>query len=592
MQTKFSKRVKRFFTILMCAVVGLSTIGCGGTSGGGESKQDVNENQIQLNVSYYNKGFGGEYVRELGARFEEEYKDVKFGDKTGVQVMYYPTQDASKFKDAGLFKGSTDIDVALAEGVSIRNLIKGDALLDVTDVLTETSKYDGKKIVEKMSEQQKTAVSKDGSMYAVPHYASSYGIVYNVSLFDANMWYFKDGYTLPAGYNPDDAICDFDKYQSADINGMFVTSESDIKTAGPDGEKGTDDDGLPCTYDEFFWLCKKISQKPNCTPVSWAGKYYSYYLQEMLKSVMIASTGKEAYLDILDPIGKNPQDLIKVDENGNVTAIAGTVLTAEDCAEIRKQKGLYDAIRFLNVLINGDYHNEDAFSTSHEHTTNQYEFIDSYAANGGYAGIAMIIDGAWWEREAINSNAFSEVEDSWSSEFARNNIEFGWLPLPKASKTAYEESAQSYYVDSLSAYIIARKIDESDVKYELVKDFIRFACSDESLQQFTVVTGALKGLDYTLDSAHLNQLSKFAKNYYNTMKNIYSKPEFVYTVSDSALFEANPTYFIGNMFNTDATTEVSTALHALGTNAFSYMHAKEVFDNICAHARGQMNNRI
>ena len=353
MQTKFSKRVKRFFTILMCAVVGLSTIGCGGTSGGGESKQDVNENQIQLNVAYYNKGFGGEYVRELGARFEEEYKDVKFGDKTGVQVMYYPTQDASKFKDAGLFKGSTDIDVALAENVLIRNLIKGDALLDVTDVLTETSKYDNKKIVEKMSEQQKTAVSKDGSMYAVPHYASSYGIVYNVSLFDANMWYFKDGYALPVGYNPDDAICDFDKYQSADINGMFVTSESDIKTAGPDGEKGTDDDGLPCTYDEFFWLCKKISQKPNCTPVSWAGKYYSYYLQEMLKSVMIASTGKEAYLDILDPIGKNPQDLIKVDENGNVTAIAGTVLTAEDCAEIRKQKGLYDAIRFLNGGVNG-----------------------------------------------------------------------------------------------------------------------------------------------------------------------------------------------------------------------------------------------
>ena len=589
MKTKFSKKIGGFFTTVMGVLIGVSAVGC---AGGGGSGQNVDENKIQLNVAYYNRGFGGEYVRELGARFEEVYKDVKIGDKTGVQVMYYPTVDDSKFKDAGLFKGSTDFDVALAENVLIRTLIQGDALLDVTDVLTETSTYDGKKIVDKMSTQQQAAVSKDGKMYAVPHYASSYGIVYNISLFDANNWYFKDGYTLPANYKPDDAICDYVQYQATDVNGMFISSSSDTKTAGPDGVKGTQDDGLPCTYDEFFWLCKKIAQKAGCTPVSWAGKYYSAYLQDALKSLLADALGKEEYLNIFDPVGKTPQNLIEVDENGDVISIAGTVLTEENCADIRKQKGLYDAIRFFNVLINGSYHNADAFSTSHEHTTNQYEFIDSYAAEGGYAGIAMIVDGAWWEREAINSNAFSEVEGTWSSEYARENIKFGWLPLPKANKTAYETSKQSYSADSLSSYIIARKIDQSDAKYELVKDFIRFACSDESLQQFTVVTSALKGLDYEIDDAHMSQLSSFAKNYYNAMKNPYTKPEFLYSVSDSALFEANPTYFIKSMFNTNATTAVSTALHALGADKFTYTDAKEVFDNICSHAEGQMNNKI
>ena len=589
MKTKFSKGLGSFFTIAMGVLVGVSAMGC---SRGGGSEQETDENRIQLNVTYYNKGFGGEYVRELGTRFEDVYKDVKFGDKTGVQVMYYPTDDDSKFRDAGLFKGATNFDVALAENALIRTLIKGDALLDVTDVLTTESEYDGKKIVDKMSEQQKTAVSKDGNMYAVPHYSSSYGIVYNISLFDANNWYFKDGYTLPTGYNPNDAICDYEQYQATDINKMFISSASDTKTAGPDGVKGNKDDGLPCTYDEFFWLCKKVAQTTGCTPVSWAGKYYSYYLQDALKSFLADATGKEEYLNIFDPIGKTPQNLIEVDENGDITSIGGTALTKENCADIRKQKGLYDAIRFLNVLINGSYHNEDAFSTSHEHTTNQYEFIDSYAANGGYAGIAMIIDGAWWEREAINSNAFSEVESSWGSEYSRDNIEFGWMPLPKANKTAYETSKQSYCADSLGAYIIARKIDKSDIKYDLIKDFIRFACSDESLQQFTVVTGALKGLNYEIDDAHMSQLSKFAKNYYNTMKNPYTKPEIIYTVSDSALYEANPSYFIKNMFNTDATTEVATALHTLGSDKFTYTDAKEVFDNICSHARGQMNNKV
>ena len=442
-----------------------------------------------------------------------------------------------------------------------------------------------------MSEQQITAVSKDGNMYAVPHYTSSYGIVYNIDLFDTNNWYFKDGYTLPAGYNPDDAICDYDQYQKTDINGMFITSSSDTKTAGPDGEKGTEDDGLPCTYDEFFWLCKKISQKADCTPISWAGKYYSYYLQDVLKSMLVDAVGKEEYLNIFDPIGKTPQNLIEIDENGDITSIAGTTLTKENCAEIRKQKGLYDGIRFLNVLINGSYQNEDAFSTTHEHTTNQYEFLDSYASNGGLAGVAMIIDGAWWEREAINSNAFSEVEEVWTNEFSRENMNFGWMTLPKVSKTAYETSKQSYLADSLCAYIIARKIDESDAKYELVKDFIRFACSDESLQQFTVITGALKGLSYEIDNAHMSKLSNFAKNYYKTVKNPYTKPEFVYTVSDSVLYEANPTYFVKSMFYVNATTEVSTALHALGENGFNYSHAKEIFRNICSYAKGQMNNK-
>lgn len=589
MKTKFSKGIVRFFAIVMGVLVGVSATGC---AGGGGTDQEIDENRVQLNVTYYNKGFGGEYVRELGARFEDVYKDVKIGDKTGVQVMYYPTSDDSKFKDAGLFKGSTDFDVALAENAVIRTLIKGDALLDITDVLTQPSKYDNKKIADKMSAQQQAAVSNAGNMYAVPHYSSSYGIVYNISLFDFNKWYFKDGYALPAGYNPNDAICDYYKYQATDINRMFITSAADTKTAGPDGEKGTQDDGLPCTYDEFFWLCKKIAQTSGCTPVSWAGKYYSYYLQDALKSFLADATGKESYLNIFDPIGKTPQDLIEVDENGDITSIGGTALTKENCAEIRKQKGLYDAIRFLNVLINGSYHNEDAFSTSHEHTTNQYEFIDSYASNGGYAGIAMIVDGAWWEREAINSNAFSEVENTWGSEYARENLQFGWMPLPKANKAAYEASKQSYCADSLSSYIIARNIDESNVKYDLVKDFIRFACSDESLQQFTVVTGGFKGLNYEIDDAHMSKLSNFAKNYYNTMKNPYTKPEFIYTVSNSTLYEANPSYFVKNMFNTDATTEVSAALHSLGADGFAYSHAQEVFARICSHARGQMNNKV
>lgn len=586
MKRKFLRNNRRFFTILMGVLVGVSAMGSFGCGGG----QDVDENKIQLNVAYYNRGFGGEYVRELGKRFEEAYDGVPFGDKVGVQVMYYPTTDDSKWKDAGLFKGDTGTDVALTENTQIRTLINGDALLDITDVLTSTSKYDDKIISSKMSTQQIKAVSKGGKMYAVPHYTSSYGIIYNIDLFKTNNWYFKDGYTLPAGYNPNDTICDYNQYQNTNVNGMFISSPEGTKTAGPDGVKGNEDDGLPCTYDEFFWLCKKIEQTTGCIPVSWAGKYYQYYLQDALKSFLADSTGENGFLDIFDPVGKTPQELLEVDENGDIKSIAGTTLTKEDCANIRKQKGLYDAIRFWNVLINGSYHNENAFSTSHEQTTNQYEFLDSYASSDGYTGIAMMVDGAWWEREAINSNAFNDVESDYG--YTREDFNIGWMPLPKVSKTAYETSKQSYCVSALESYIIARKIDKSDVKYDLVSDFIRFACSDKSLQEFTAITGGLKGLNYVIDNDYMKDLSTYAKNYYNTMKNPYTKPKFLYTVSDSALFETNPTYFIKNIFNTNSETEVAMALHSKGSDGFDYSHAKDVFKSIYEYAEGQMNGKI
>lgn len=82
------------------------------------------------------------------------------------------------------------------------------------------------------------------------------------------------------------------------------------------------------------------------------------------------------------------------------------------------------------------------------------------------------------------------MEGEFGNDYSRDKMKFGWIPLPKVSKNAYEESKQAYCADSLNAFVVARKgVDEN--KTELVKDFIRYACADESLEQFTVVTGAL-----------------------------------------------------------------------------------------------------
>lgn len=579
-KNKFLKLAAAALGIMMC----FSVTACGGNNDG--TNEDYSD-MMQLNVTYFGRGFGGEYVAELAKNFEEKYKDVKFGDKTGVHVEIKSTTDNNLFRIASNFKAETSFDVVLTENTYLDLLIEGDALMDISDVVNTPSVYDNKTIASKMTAQQIDYLTRGEAVYAVPHYASSYGIIYNIKLFEENNWYFKDGYALPAGYNANDAICDYNKYIATNVNGMFVSSPVDKKTAGPDGTYGTADDGLPTTYDEFFWLCKKIQQS-DAVPVSWTGHYYNDYLFKFLKSLLADAEGYDNYIANYDPVGKTVNDLIEVDNSGNVTKLAGKTLTSADAADIRKQKGLYDGLRFLNVLINGTlFHSDAVFNGSHEHTDNQLDFVESYA-DPDMKDIAMIIDGAWWEREASNNNTFIDVEDGYGSEYSKNNLKFGWMTLPKVSKAAYEASKQVYMADSLNSFILVKKNVASE-KVDLAKDFVRYACSDEALQAFTVTTGAMKAFNYTIDNEAYKKLSNFGKSYYDAMTDEYTKPQFVYTYAKSSLYAQNSDFFCEKFFNAGDGTGIISQLHGFGTSEFHYIDAKTAFDNIYDNSKSQMN---
>lgn len=588
-KTRHSRFAVKCFAALMSVAMCFAAVGCGGGNnnpGGNTGAGD----RLQLNVVYYDFGFGGGYVNELAKRFEELYKDVQIGDKTGVFVNTIAERKDDIFKNAQLMKQRTDIDVAFAENMFYDTLANNGALMDVSDVVNETSKYDNKTIASKMNNQQKSYLTRDGAIYAVPNYASSYGIIYNIDLFEKNNWYFKDGYKLPDGYNEYDAICDYGVYQSTNINGMFVSSPVDKKTAGPDGVYDTEDDGLPCTYDEFFWLCKKIVQTNESVPMVWTGNYFNDYLCRFLKSLLADAEGLDNYIANYDPVGKTAEDLVEIDDDGNVTVLAGQTLTSADAANIRLQKGLYDGLRFINMLVGvKEYHWERAFDES---SSSQYDaqrqFLLSYA-DDGIKDIAMLLDGAWWENEAKDDNAFAEIESLYGAGNCAKR--FGWLTLPKVSKAAYEESKQVYCADSLNAFVVIRNGVTGD-KAEIAKDFVRYACSDESLQAFTVVTGALKAFDYTLSDANYKKLTDFGKAYYDAMKNKITKPTFVYSYANSALYASNPDYFYTNFYNVGATTGVVKSMQLASEGGFKYANAKTAFNDIYKYAQTMMNGKV
>ena len=164
------------------------------------------------------------------------------------------------------------------------------------------------------------------------------------------------------------------------------------------------------------------------------------------------------------------------------------------------------------------------------------------------------------------------------------------MTLPKVSKAAYDKAKQSYVADSLNAFVVVKKNVASE-KVDIAKDFVRYACSDEALQAFTVTTGAMKALKYTIDDKSYKELSNFGKAYYDAMTNETTVPTFVYTYSKSALYARNSDYFVEKFFNVNAAGSAILKLHELGASKFNYSDAKNVFDMIYAYSQNQMNNK-
>ena len=92
--------------------------------------------------------------------------------------------------------------------------------------------------------------------------------------------------------------------------------------------------------------------------------------------------------------------------------------------------------------------------------------------------------------------------------FAQKNRNFGWLPLPKA--TEEKVGTGSVYLDSMSAIVCVKS--GLGPKKQAALDFVRFSATDESLVEFTQITGTFKSYNYTLTEEQQAELTPFAKS--------------------------------------------------------------------------------
>jgi hypothetical protein len=343
-------------------------------------------------------------------------------------------------------------------------------------------------------------------------------------LFDERGYYFADA---PANGSP------------------FVSKTNSKKAKGPDGAYDTYDDGLPVTYDEFFELCERIADDTN-TPVTWAGAAYDTYLPLLAETLCVDHDGLE-------------QSMLWYTHNGSATTLATvqggqlvrdaspTAITTDNAYELGRQEGRYYASQFIERLMRTDkYHNSLAYNSAFTHMNAQEDFLLA-GIDGVTKPIAMLVDGCWWEMEA--KDTFRKMVQLYGQDYAKQNRNFGFLPLPKATNAKAAETAAAdkklTLYDSLYSLSFI-KANIAEWKKPLALEFMRFANTDESLREFTSVTNTFKALEYDLTAGDLAKMTPYGRSLVAAV----SKADIVYPYSQNSKFLNNSGYFNGlGMFN-------------------------------------------
>lgn len=512
--------MKKLSALGLVVVMALSMVACGNNSGKANSgEEQTDTSRTQLYVFNFAGGYGSDWLVALKERYEELHKDDVYEEgKKGIQIVINSVKTNADSMASQILNNKEE--VYFTEYANYYTLLNAGVLGDITEaVTTDISVYgdkEGTTIVDKMTDEQKEfyAVDENGEThyYGVPHYATYTGITYNVDLFDTENYYFADGVTA-----------------AEELEEYFIANSDDKKSAGPDGQYGTYDDGLPATFKEFFLLCDYIAERGHM-PINWQGASYNNYLSRFLTSVEANVDGAEQ-MKLNYTMNGVATNLGKATANGFVKDSSNTAINADNGYELHRQAGKYYALEFINTIIsNGDsYLNPLSFNSGYSHMNAQEDFL--YAGNDGGATqpIAMLVDGVWWQSEATAT--FDTMSGTMGEEYSKKNRNFAFMPLPKESESNLGKNVMVDHGYSLCFM----KSNIEEWKKPIALDFIKFANSDASLAEYTTITNTTKALNYPLTDEQMKELSPYGRSLVELQQN----SDIVYPFSKSSAYVNN-----------------------------------------------------
>ncbi len=480
-------------------------VGCGGP---GEEVVDQERKDVTvLRVVNYGGGFGEEWLNAVEKRFEAAYATTSFEPgKTGIDIKIDHNKDQGQ--DYINKTEAQPYHVYFPGNIYYHEWVSAGKMLDITDVIEEVIEADGESILDKMTAAEKDFYSVDGKYYAIPHHNSQPGLVYDKDLFaEKGLYFAKNG-----APSEDYAL---DKDTAGAFSGTVAYTGNGEKSAGPDGKHGTSDDGLPATYDEFFILCEYMTTPAkSVTPFIWTGKTLDYYTNLLLAALAADYEGSELALQY-SYNGTATHLVDSINADGTVNFKAPTTITEDNGYEVYGSAGRYYALTFVEkILSNQKFYDTNICFGGTSNLEVQYKYILGKEDDEKFA---FMVEGNWWENEATDS--FDKAVKYYDDSFAKENRNFAFLPLPKATT---DQIGQASTLTTTEASLGFIKASCETSKIDAAKTFLKFCYTDESLNEFTATTGIPAALQYEIDADVYNSLSSFGKSLCDVKNNVVS----------------------------------------------------------------------
>ncbi len=496
-----------------------------------DEQEPIDETKTTLRVATFEGGVGDEWLQNAADRFEALYADVKFEpdtapEKTGVQVT---VTENRRFNGESMLDSlkNEPYDVFFTETVNYYDHVHRGNFADITDIVKD-------KTLEEFGEEG-TILSKtdptfadylevDDKYYGLPFYEGIYGIMYDKDVFLEEGLYFLHSGSLE-GDKAD--TLQFAAPTDADDEAAVEALQATL-SAGPDGKRGTYDDGLPATYAQFADLVEKIRLGTSVIPFSYGGSVREYPMRAMMTFWADAEGFDQMRLNF-ELEGKATDLVSRINGDGTVQTYEKEISSA-DAYELRKQAGQYYALHFLRDIVLGDAGNYEVNGNTHLQA--QSNFIKGNLDPNKFDVYAMHFDGSWWENEA--AAAFETTEQENGPSAARENRNFGFMPIPKP--TADKVGTGVTLLSQANSLAFIRATTE---QMELAKLFLQFLHTDKELSAFTACTSMTRPYTYEIEEEDEAKMSEYAKSLYA----IRTDAKVIHPYSKNSVFMQNQGYF-------------------------------------------------
>ena len=413
-------------------------------------------------------------------------------------------------------------------------------LKDITSIVTAPNQFDesGKSVASKLRPEMEAhhnlGTETAPKYYSLPFVDGSSGISYDKDVFRVNELYFAKG-GAPSEFSAFTQANNADAVSGEFENYLFTGDVAD-GSAGPDGLYGTDDDGLPATLAEFDILLT-IMKEEGVKSLIWSGQYeteYSPFLARsfannyhgLTESSILGNGGGEEGISTTIITGFNGDEPI-LEKNYKISL--------DNIEDVTKQAGYYYGLKMYEMILASGTEDSSVWQ-NWSHTEAQYKYVCSLP-DGEIDDIAFILDGTWWENEANSAGTFSDCIKYYGKNYSRENRNFAYFPMPWVDES---QIGNKYTMAGGGGSFLVPEIFPEE-KSELLKDFIQFAFSDESLQRMTINIGIPSPFIYEMDGVP-DPVNKPEETYYDLMTgytrsfyNVYKRADIVYNFVEPEL---------------------------------------------------------